>query len=109
MEGAFEPRARAVEAARLLSYFILDLIAGTRGLEIFEAPAIAPNVTHHMAVALNRMAVSHLVVTLAKWSEFYRRYASILPADVRNAKLAASSTSGTLLWGTYLTTLPSGR
>jgi hypothetical protein len=81
----FDPRERAAEAARLLSYFLLDLIVGTRGLEIFEAPVIAPKVTHHMAVALNRMAVSHLVVTLAKWTEFYRRYASILPVDVRDA------------------------
>lgn len=38
-----------------------------------------------MGVALNRMAISHRTVTLAKWTEFYRRYAAVLPADVRDA------------------------
>ena len=53
MGREFDPRERAAEAARLLSYFLLDLIVGTRGLEIFEAPALAPKVTRHMAVALS--------------------------------------------------------
>jgi hypothetical protein len=80
-----DPRERAVEAARLLSYFMVDLIVGTRGLEILDNPAIAPHVTANMMVGLNRMALSHSLVTLAKWAEFYRRYAAILPSDVRSA------------------------
>lgn len=31
------------------------------------------------------MAMSHLMVTLVKWTEFYQRYAAILPTDVRGA------------------------
>lgn len=81
----YDPRERVVEAARLLNYFLLDLVVGTRGIEIFDHPAIAPNVTHSIAIGLNRMAVSHLVVTLSKWSELYRRYAAVLPTDVRDA------------------------
>lgn len=80
----YDPRERAAEAARLLNYFLLDFIVGTRGIEIFDHPAIAPNVTHSIAIGLNRMAVSHLVVTLSKWWELYRRYAAILPTDVRD-------------------------
>jgi len=81
----YDPRDRAAEAARLLSYFLVDFIVGTRGLEIFDSPAIATKVTPNMSVGLNRMAISHLMVTLAKWSEFYRRYAAILPSDVCEA------------------------
>jgi hypothetical protein len=38
-----------------------------------------------MTVGLNRMALSHLIVTLAKWTELYKRYATIIPSDVRDA------------------------
>ena len=41
-----------------------------------------------MAIGLNRMAISHLVVSLAKWTEFYRRYRAILPADLCDVCLA---------------------
>jgi len=85
MAEDYDPRERAAEAAGLLNHFLLDFIIGTRALEIFESPAIAPSVTPRMAVALNRMAMSHLVVTLTKWGEFYRRYAAVLPIDVRDS------------------------
>ena len=41
-----------------------------------------------MAIGLNRMSISHLVVSLAKWTEFYRRYRAILPADLCDVCLA---------------------
>jgi hypothetical protein len=85
MGTGYDPRERAVEAARLLNYFLVDLIVGTRSLEIFENPAIASRVSSSMAVGLNRMALSHVMVTLAKWAELYKRYAAILPTDVRAA------------------------
>jgi hypothetical protein len=77
-------RQRAIEAATLLNNFILDLVVGTQALTIFDLPNIAPSVTHAVRVGLNRMAISHLVITLAKWTEFYRRYKAILPEDVRS-------------------------
>lgn len=88
MPDNYDPRERAVEAGRLLNSFLLDFVVGTRGLEIFDCPAIAPSVSRTAAIGLNRMAISHLVVSLAKWTEFYRRYRAILPADVRDACLA---------------------
>ena len=33
---------------------------------LFESPTIAPKVTPNMGAALNRIAISHLTVTLAK-------------------------------------------
>lgn len=87
MPSTYNPGVRAIEAARLLNSLLLDFIIGTRGIEIFDSPAIEPSVTPTAAIGLNRMAISHLVVALAKWAEFYRRYRAILPADVGEACL----------------------
>ena len=38
-----------------------------------------------MALGLNRMAMSHLVIVLANWAEFYQDYKAVLPDDVRTA------------------------
>jgi hypothetical protein len=62
------------------------------------------------------MAISHLVVSLAKWTEFYRHYRTILPADARDACLAlhhqiiaaALSTSTTQLSVIYSMMIQSG-
>lgn len=88
MANTYDLRERAVEARRLLNSFLLDLAVGTRGLDILICPIIVPSVSRKTAVGLNRMAISHLVVSLAKWTEFYRHYRTILPADARDACLA---------------------
>ena len=88
MPNAYNLRERAVEAVRLLNSFLLDFVVGTRGLEIFDCPAIEPSVSRTTAIGLNRMAISYLVISLAKWKEFYRHYRAILPADVRDACLS---------------------
>jgi hypothetical protein len=87
MSTNYDARERAVEAVRLLNSFLLDFVVGTRGLEIFDCPAVAPSVSRTTAIGLNRMAISHLVISLAKWKEFYGHYRAILPADVRDACL----------------------
>ena len=85
--NTYDPKERAAEAGRLLNSFLLDFIVGTRGLEIFDCPAIAPSVSRTMAIGLNRMAISHLVVSLAKWTEFGGT-GRILPADLCDVCLA---------------------
>jgi len=81
----FDRRERAAEAARVLNSFILDFVVGTRALEIFEHPQIRPIVSQSIAIGLDRMSHSHLVMALAKWAEFYQQYKAILPSDVRPA------------------------
>lgn len=88
MPNIYNQRERAVEAVRLLNSFLLDFVVGTRGLEIFDCPAIEPSVSRTVAIGLNRMAISHLVISLAKWKEFYQHYRAILPTDVRDACLS---------------------
>ena len=87
MANTYDLRERAVEA--LLNSFLLDLAASELVASTFLiCPIIVPSVSRKTAIGLNRMAISHLVVSLAKWTEFYRHYRTILPADARDACLA---------------------
>jgi hypothetical protein len=115
MANSYDLR-RAVEARRLLNSFLLDLAVGTRGLDIFDLPDNCAQRKSQTAIGLNRMAISHLIVSLAKWTEFYRHYRTILPADARDACLAlhhqiiaaALSTSATQLSVIYSMMIQSG-
>jgi len=88
MRKTYNPRERAIEAVRILNQFIGDFIVGTEGLKIYDLPSIEPRVSRGVAIGLNRMMMSYLVISLAKWDEFYRCYRAILPSDVRNACLS---------------------
>jgi hypothetical protein len=76
-------RLRAAEACRLLNEFVGDLVAGTRSLDLFEAPAFASKIDANTRVILRRMCLSHLVVTLSKWAALYDGYKAVIPSDVR--------------------------
>jgi len=75
-------RAKAVEAFRFLNEYVGDLVAGTRSLEVFDTSPLFATVSDSTRLILRRMCLSHLVVTLSKWGEFYDRYRDILPKDV---------------------------
>ena len=78
-------KAKAIEAVRILNEFIGDLVVGTRSLELFESPAISSRIKPNTGLALWRMCLSHLVITLSKWAELYDRYKAIIPRDARQA------------------------
>lgn len=75
--GGHGVRIKAIEAYRILNDFVGDLVAGTRGLEIFELPGFASQIGANTQLVLRRMCLSHLVVTLSRWSELYDRYISV--------------------------------
>ncbi len=77
-------KSQAIEANRLLNDFILDLVTGTRSIEIFELPAIKGRSTEAISVGLFRMALFHILITLSKWTEFYDRYKSIIPDELKD-------------------------
>jgi hypothetical protein len=79
MPKDFDSRERAVEASRLLDSFLVDFIVGTRGVEIFDSPAIAPRVTQRIAIGLNRMAISQYL------SCEVDRVLQVLPCDSATA------------------------
>lgn len=75
-------RRRSIQACRLLSDIAGELLAGTRAPLAFEQ-----TMTFHPRLAriMLRMCFSHLIVTLAKWPDFCRRYRPLIPRDCREA------------------------
>lgn len=74
----YDPKERAVEAVRLLNHLLSDFTDGVCGFQAISGMDFQPRI----ATALNRMVISHLVLSLSKWTEFYKRYHAILPTDV---------------------------
>ncbi len=76
-------RDRALDAARLLDRLLIDVIVGTRSLDIFESMnsnnPIQPVVFHGM----RRMSHSHTLLGLSKFIEFYRTYHDLIPPACR--------------------------
>ena len=66
---------------------ILDTLVGLRSLDIFSAIDDKRPLSVNMRAGLTRLSTTHLVLTLAKWMEFYERYKNIIPErTVANAK-----------------------
>jgi hypothetical protein len=76
-------RARALQAYRLLNDLLLDLLVGHRSLEFYDSAAFQKALPRVMLTGMKRMAISHTIMTLAKWVEFYEKYSQVIPADVR--------------------------
>jgi len=76
-------RGRALDAARLLDRLLIDVVVGTRILDIFESQnsknTIQPVVFHGM----RRMSHSHTLLGLSKFIEFYKTYHDLIPPACR--------------------------
>lgn len=72
---------QAKEAYKILNEFIVDLIVGTRSLQLFDSPFFSKKIKDTTRVGINRMCLSHIFLTLYKWLEFYERYNKIIPRD----------------------------
>jgi len=77
-------REKAIEATRLLNELMLDLMAGSRSIEIFELHVIASRMRPEVQLGLRRMALSHIFITLSKWLEFHGRYKTVIPEDMKD-------------------------
>jgi len=75
-------KKKAIDAYRILNDLVVDLIAGTRTLELYQSTTIKSVANQHVKLAARRMCISHLTITLSKWSEFYKKYKSIFPKDI---------------------------
>ena len=73
-------REKSLEAVRLLNSFIGDLIAGVR---IMDLPDNVPGLTSATANSIRRMCLSHLVLTIYKLEEFYKKYKRVLPEEAK--------------------------
>lgn len=86
-----DTRERAIEAFRILNDFVGDLIGATKGMEYFDAPQFKAGASSQVTRIFNKMAMSFLFITLAKWIEFFDRYEKVIPSgsvstcrDLRN-------------------------
>jgi len=77
-------RDRVLDAARLLDRLLVDVVVGTRSLEIFERlnskTTIRPVVFHGM----QRMSHSQTLLGLSKFIEFYKAYHNLIPLACRS-------------------------
>jgi hypothetical protein len=76
-------KTRALDGARLLDRLLIDVIVGTRSLEIFERlnrqKTIHPVVFHGM----RRMCHSQTLLGLSKFLEFYDAYHDLIPTECK--------------------------
>lgn len=80
-----DQRQDAISAFRVLNYFVGDLVAASQVRDLFLSEKISATVPPRAANCVHRMCLSYLFLTLDKWSEFYRRFNSIIPSDCKPA------------------------
>ncbi|QJR37161.1 hypothetical protein HKW67_17370 [Gemmatimonas groenlandica] len=73
---------RAREAYQLLNSAVLDLVCGTGVIDLYNSPRIQSVITSDVELGVTRMTLSHLILTLSKINEVYRRYKALIPQDV---------------------------
>ena len=73
MEESQYDRRRAIESFQILNEIVGDLVVGTRNLGVYETHSVQPVLTPEYRVAVTRLTVFHVVITLSKVIEFYSR------------------------------------
>lgn len=76
-------RDRALEAARLLDRLLVDVVVGTRSLEIFERLNSKATIQPVVFRGMQRMSHSQTLLGLSKFIEFYRAYHNLIPVACR--------------------------
>jgi hypothetical protein len=74
-------REKAVHAADTLTDFIGDLVGGTALLRQWATDFKAGRVSEPVMVSVQKICVSHLVLALSKFTEFYSRFNQVIPSE----------------------------
>lgn len=77
--------AKAREAFRLTNDLMLDLIAASKIHLIMKKFGLRVPQPESVRIGINRLCLSHVMITLAKWCELYDRYKAVIPAASREA------------------------
>ena len=75
-------RKRAVEAVDILNDFIGDCIVSVNVFQDYWKDLKDDASRQSMLIAIHRLCMSYLLLTLDKWLEFYDRYQSLIPPDI---------------------------
>jgi hypothetical protein len=76
-------RESAVHAADTLNDFVGDLVSGAMLFREWHAQFAAGRVPEMLMVNVQKICVSHLVLALCKFVEFYKRFHQVLPSGHR--------------------------
>ena len=76
-------REKAVHAADTLNDFIGDLVGGTMLFREWDTQFRAGRVPDMLMVNVQKICVSHLVLGLCKFVEFYERFHQVIPSGHR--------------------------
>jgi hypothetical protein len=76
-------REKAVHAVDTLNDFIGDLIGGTMLLRYWDIEVRAKRSPEILMVNVQKICVSHLVLALCKFVEFYDRFHQVIPLEHR--------------------------
>lgn len=78
-------RARAVDAADVLNDFIGDFITGVMVLHEYSKQHREGKLQLVQMIPIQKMCLSHLVLALAKFEEFWKHYHDLIPQEHRDA------------------------
>jgi len=77
-------REKAVHAVDILNDFIGDLIGGTNLLRHWVGEVQAGRCPQSTMLNVQKICVSHLVLTLCKFVEFYNQFKQVIPQEHQN-------------------------
>ncbi len=78
-------RQKAIYAFQILNYFVGDLTTACHFRALYQISDIKKMALPEVLSGVNRLSLSSLFLTLAKWGEFYDLFLSVIPKDCREA------------------------
>ena len=78
-------RRRAIDAADVLNDFIGEFATGVMVFRAYSAQFYAGRLSDEGMVGIQKMCVSQVVLTLAKFEEFWKRYRDVVPIEHHEA------------------------
>lgn len=76
-------RARAVDAVDVLSDLVIDLVTGVMVFREYEASYEKKGYSDAVHLSVKRLCFFHLILSLCKTIEFWKRYRSIVPDELK--------------------------
>jgi hypothetical protein len=76
-----QARKKAVHAADTLTDFIGDFVGGTALLRQWATDFKAGRVPETVMISVQKICLSHLVLALSKFTEFYKRFKQVIPSE----------------------------
>ena len=77
-------RLRAIQAADTLNDFVGDFVSGVMLLREYDAHHRVEKVSMPLMVTVQKICLSHLILSLCRFREFYARFKNVIPEAHRD-------------------------